>query len=106
MIGENGPEGKRTRIEAARLLGILPDEFDPLLVQLLADGEADVVREAIRSVGKLQKRRLVPELLNRLADRQLITDITEVLTRFGNSIVGGAPATCCDPCKHWHAIGG
>ncbi len=97
MVGENGPEGKRTRLEAARLLGILPDKFDPLLAQLLADGEMDVVREAIRSVGKLQKLRLVPELLNRLADRQLITDITEVLTRFGNSIVGKLRDHLSDP---------
>ena len=97
MVGENGPEGKRTRLEAARLLGILPDKFDPLLAHLLADGEMDVVREAIRSVGKLQKRRLVPELLNRLADRQLITDITEVLTRFGNSIVGKLRDHLSDP---------
>jgi hypothetical protein len=88
MVEENGPEGKRTRIEVARLLGIVPDKFDPLLRQLLADGDVEVVREAILSVWKLQKRRLVPQLLDRLADSRLTADVTEVLTRFGNSIVG------------------
>jgi HEAT repeat protein len=88
MVEENGPEGKRTRIEVARLLGIVPDKFDPLLTQLLADGDVEVVREAILSVWKLQKRRLVPQLLDRLADSRLTADVTEVLTRFGNSIVG------------------
>jgi ATP:ADP antiporter, AAA family len=88
MVGENGPEGKRMRLEAARLLGILPDKFDPLLAQLIADADVEVVREAVLSVWKLQKRRLVPELLDRLADPRLLADVTEVLTRLGNSIVG------------------
>lgn len=88
MVEESGPEGKRTRIETARLLGMLPDKFDPLLAQLLADADVEVAREAIFSVGKLQKRRLVPELLDRLADPRLATDVTELLIRFGDSIVG------------------
>ena len=88
MVGESGPEGKRTRIEAARLLGILPDKFDPFLAQLMADADVEVVREAILSVWKLQKRRLVPELLDRLADPRLIADVTEALTRLGDSVVG------------------
>jgi hypothetical protein len=68
-----------------------------LLAQLLADADVEVVREAIRSVGKLQKRRLVPELLDRLADPRLIVDVTEVLTRFGNSIVGSLRDHLSDP---------
>ncbi len=97
MVTENGPEGKSTRIEAARLLGIVPDKFDPLLAQLLADTDVEVVREAILSVWKLQKRRLVPELLDRLADPRLIADVTEVLTRLGNSTVGRLRDHLSDP---------
>src|SRR5712692_10644393 len=97
MVGENGPEGKRTRIEAARLLGILPDKFDPLLAQLLADADVEVVREAILSVWKLQKQGLVPELLDRLADPRLMAHITEALTRLGNSIVGRLRDHLSDP---------
>ncbi len=96
MVGENGPEGKRMRIEAARLLGILPDKFDPLLAQLIADADVEVVREAVLSVWKLQKRRLVPELLDRLADPRLLADVTEVLTRLGDSIVGRLRDHLCD----------
>ena len=88
MVGESEPEGNRTRLEAARLLATLPDKFDPLLAQLLADPDVEVVRQAMLSVWKLEKRRLVPELLDRLADPQLRADAAEVLTRFGNSIVG------------------
>ncbi len=97
MAGESGPGGKRARIEAARLLGILPDKFDPLLAQLLADPDVEVVRQAMLSVWKLQKRRLVPQLLDRLADPQLRADAAEVLTRFGNSIVGRLSDHMSDP---------
>jgi AAA family ATP:ADP antiporter len=88
MVAEPGSEGARTRAEAARLLGILSDDFGPMLSQLLADSDDEVVREAIRSVGKLRKRRLVPDLLDRLSDRRFVPDITEALARFGDSIVG------------------
>jgi AAA family ATP:ADP antiporter len=97
MVEESGTEGSRTRIEVARLLGIVPDRFDPLLAQLLADADVEVVREAVVSVWKLQKRRLVPELLDRLADPRLIDDVTEVLTRLGNSIVGQLRDHLSDP---------
>jgi hypothetical protein len=68
-----------------------------LLGQLLADVDVEVVRDAIRSVGKLQKRRLVPELLHRFADTRFIAEITEALTRFGNSIVGKLGDQLSDP---------
>jgi ATP:ADP antiporter, AAA family len=97
MVGEIGAEGQRTRIEGARLLGMLPDAFGPLLSELLADADVDVVREAIRSVGKLQKRRLVPDLLDRIADPRLAADITEALARFGDSIVGRLRDHLSDP---------
>jgi AAA family ATP:ADP antiporter len=88
MVAESGPEGARTRAEAARLLGILSDDFGSMLSQLLADSDEEVVREAIRSVGKLRKRRLVPDLMDRLSDHRFVPDVTEALARFGDSIVG------------------
>jgi ATP:ADP antiporter, AAA family len=97
MVAEAGPEGTRTRMEAARLLGILPDDFGPLLSQLLADADVEVVREAVRSVGQVRKRRLVPELLEHLADPRLAPDVTDVLARFGDSIVGNLRDCMTDP---------
>jgi ATP:ADP antiporter, AAA family len=88
MVGENGAEAQRTKVEAARLLGELPDCFDPSLSTLLADTDTTVVREAIRSVGKLRKRRLVPELLDRLGHRELCPDAAKALGEFGDTIVG------------------
>src|SRR6202158_5585938 len=88
MVGEPVPERQRHRVEAARLLGELPDCFDPLLSNLLADPDPVVAREAIQSVGKLRKRRLVPDLLDRLAHRDLRTQSANALGEFGDTIVG------------------
>ncbi len=96
MVNEAGEEGQRNRVEAARLLGELPDCFDPLLSRLLADSDTHVVCEAIHSVGMLRKRRLVPELLDLLADRRLAPAAAEALGRFGDSIVGGLRDHLCD----------
>src|SRR5438093_1244279 len=87
MASEPGAEGQRTRVEAACLLGELPDCFDPLLSRLLADPDTAVVRKAIGSVGKLRKRRLVPELLDRLAHRELGAEAAKALGGLGDTIV-------------------
>jgi len=101
MAGEEGEAGQRTRREAARLLGELPDSFDPLLSRLLRDPSSEVVREAIRSVGLQRKEALVPELLKQFRDPALHENATQALVTFGDSIVGllsdrlgdpGAPA--------------
>ncbi len=96
MVNEGGEEGLRNRLEAARLLGELPDCFDPLLSKLLADSDTQVVCEAIRSVGMLHKRRLVPELLDRLGDHRLAASAAQALGRFGDTIVGGLRDHLCD----------
>jgi AAA family ATP:ADP antiporter len=88
MVNELGPEGQRTRLEAARLIGALPDEFDAQLRRLLADEDVEVTRHAIRAVGGLHKRRLVLKLLDRLGDPRLTADVDETLAMFGDRIVG------------------
>lgn len=96
MVNEGGEEGLHNRLEAARLLGELPDAFDPLLSKLLADSDTRVVCEAIRSVGMLRKRRLVPELLDRLADQKFAPAVVQALGGFGDSILGGLRDHLCD----------
>ncbi len=88
MVGEPAPERQRHRVEAARLLGELPDCFDPLLSNLLADPDPAVAREAIHSAGKLRKRRLVPDLLDRMAHHELRAEAAKALGEFGDSIIG------------------
>ena len=88
MVNEPGPEGQRTRLEAARLIAGLPDDFDPQLRCLLADEDPEVARQAIRAVGQLNKRRLVLQVLDRLGDARLSADVAETLAKFGDRIVG------------------
>jgi len=88
MSRESGEEGQRTRLELARLLGELPDSFDPLLTTLLHDPAHPVVREAIRSVGALRKFPLASTLVEFLSDRESSSDAAEALAKFGDEVVG------------------
>jgi AAA family ATP:ADP antiporter len=88
MVKEPGAQGARTRLEAARLLCVLPDEFEEQLRALLADDDADVLRQAIRAVGLHGKRRLVFRVLDRIAHPELTDIVVESLARFGDRIVG------------------
>lgn len=97
MVQEPGLEGQRTRVEAAKLLGELPDCFDPVLSALVGDSSLSVAREAIRSVGKLRKRRMVPHLLDLLANHELAADAAKALGQFGDTIVGSLQDHLADP---------
>jgi AAA family ATP:ADP antiporter len=87
MSEESGEEGQRTRLELARLLGELPDSFDPLLATLLHDPDPSVVREAIRSVGALRKITLVSTLLEFLPNSEFSSDTAEALGKFGDAVL-------------------
>src|SRR5208283_1899907 len=88
MAGEEGEAGQKTRKEAARLVGILPDSFDPLLSRLLRDPSSEVAKEAIRSVGMLRKEDSAAQLLKLLPDPVFHEETAQALVTFGDSIVG------------------
>ncbi|MDA2913503.1 HEAT repeat domain-containing protein [Acidobacteriia bacterium AH_259_A11_L15] len=88
MIEQSGPEGKRPRLEAARLIGVLPEQFDEQLRLLLTDPDVEVVRQAIATVGKLRTRSFIPRLLHKLTDPDVGDDVAEALVKFGDRIVG------------------
>jgi len=97
MVHESGPQGRRTRTEAARLLGWLPDAFEPQLRLLLHDTDAEVARHAVAAVGALRKRLLVPDVLERLCEPLLVPDAVEALAAFGDAIVGTLRDYLADP---------
>ena len=78
----------RPRQEAARLLSVLPEAFDGEAGRLLSDPEAEVVREAVRGVGKQRKRRFVPKLFELLSDPEVAPAASEALVEFGDGVVG------------------
>jgi ATP:ADP antiporter, AAA family len=88
MSSQSGEECQRTRMEVARLLGGLPDSFDPLLATLLRDPDYLVVREAIRSVGALRKFSLAPTLIEFLSNQELSGAAAEALATLGDPVVG------------------
>jgi AAA family ATP:ADP antiporter len=88
MVRETGTEGKRNRLEAARLLAMLPPQFPEQLIVLLADSDQEVAREAIRAVVKLREVRLLPQLIELLAQRDFAKEIQTAVASFGDSAVG------------------
>lgn len=87
----------RTRVEAARLLPRLPDQFDAELETLLRSPEAEVAGPAIAAAGRFRKRALVPLLVPRLADEGLVDEATDALARFGDRIVADLRGRIADP---------
>jgi AAA family ATP:ADP antiporter len=88
MVADPGPEGRRVRMEAARLMGRLPDVFPEQLGRLIEDADPEVAAEAIRGVGQLRNRRFVFALLDRIAEPALTPAVADALARFGDSAVG------------------
>jgi AAA family ATP:ADP antiporter len=88
MASEAGEEGQRTRVEVARLLGELPDSFDPLLESLLGDAAIPVKCEAMRSVGMLGKLSLATVLIGYLSNLELCDKAAQALAKFGDPVVG------------------
>ena len=88
MAEEQGEHAQRTRLEAARLIGTLPDLFERELRTLLDDEDVEVARVAIAAVGRLKKRTLVAALIEKLSDPSLAEVATTALAEFGDRIVG------------------
>ncbi|HKW75046.1 MAG TPA: Npt1/Npt2 family nucleotide transporter, partial [Terriglobales bacterium] len=87
MCRDGGGECERARLEVARLLGELPDSFDPLLPALLHDSSSAVVREAMHSVGSLRKLSATPILFEHLSNEKFAEVAAETLARFGDLVV-------------------
>jgi len=88
MVREDGAQGQRTRLEAARLIANLPSRFEPQLGQLLQDNDKEVVRCAMRAAAVQRRRRWAPLLVERLSDPELHYDAVEAILSFGEAIAG------------------
>lgn len=97
MIGDPAESARNSRLEAAKLLAALPDHFEPQLARLIADNDPEILSEAFRAVGKLHKRRFIPELIEHLADPALREVAEEALAAFGDTVVGTLRDHLADP---------
>jgi hypothetical protein len=59
-------EGRRTRLEAARLIAMLPDAFEREVVILLQDEDGDVAAAALHAVAGPSKPGLVANVIDQL----------------------------------------
>jgi AAA family ATP:ADP antiporter len=97
MVSETGDAGRRTRLEAAQLLAGVPDLFDQELRKLLDDSDPEVVGAAIRAVGKLRKRSLIPRVIKRLAQPELTDVAVAVFAGMGDAVAGTLRDHLVDP---------
>jgi AAA family ATP:ADP antiporter len=97
MVSETGPGSERTRLEAARLIAMLPDVFDPELQLLVQDDDADVAAAAIRAVGRLGKQTFAAEVITRLPQPMLTDDALATLASFEDAVVGQLRDLLVDP---------
>ncbi len=89
MLLDTGDAGSgvRSRVEAARVIGMVPDLFDRELRKLIDDDAPEVAREAVRSAGRLGKRAFVHRLVDRIAEPPLTDEIVATLGAFGDRVV-------------------
>jgi AAA family ATP:ADP antiporter len=88
MIAEKGEAGKKSRLEAASLIGASPDAFDDQLDALLADEDPEVLRAAAKAAGKLRKRRVAPRLMALVNDPRVRDEAADALVAMGDRVLG------------------
>ncbi len=90
IVVESGEKGEVSRMEAAKVLGMMAPT-SPLvgeLNKLLRDKSPDVLRYAIESAGRLQKRDFVPYLISHLPTHTTNAIASKALIGYGNRITG------------------
>src|SRR5688500_12945361 len=97
MVEESGEAGRRTRLESARLLAILPVHFERELRALVEDEDVEIARAAIAAGGVLRKRSLIGALVERMGDPGLSEAVVAALAKFGDWIVGTLRDYLVDP---------
>jgi ATP:ADP antiporter, AAA family len=88
MAHAAGPEGRRDRTEAARLIGTIGESsLIDLLPALIADEDLDVARQAIRATHRVGTERLASPLIQALGRAELSDDAAEAIARMGDAVV-------------------
>jgi AAA family ATP:ADP antiporter len=97
MAEEQGAAGRRTRLEAARLISFLPDIFDRELRLLLQDEDVEVAKASMVAAARLSKRIFVGRIIERMQEPALAGTAVEALAAFGDRIVGTLRDALVDP---------
>jgi ATP/ADP translocase/HEAT repeat protein len=78
------------KMEAAKVIGMMDPSplFLPYLTKLLKDDSPDVLRYALESAGKLNKREFVPAIISHLKNPAVGRVAGRALVEFGENILG------------------
>src|SRR5204863_6573047 len=95
MARSEGDDGFQDRLQAARVLSLVPGLFSDLLVLLIADADERVARQAIAATSVVMRDEVVTALLAALARPELTSEAAERLSRYGNALVPRL-ATCLE----------
>ena len=89
LVGDDGPDGEKNRIEAARLMGELEEtEFTGHLRRLIRDDPSPaVVREAMAAAAKGGYRGVVRDVIARLGSKPTKVGAHEALIHYGEIAV-------------------
>jgi AAA family ATP:ADP antiporter len=87
MARSPGEAGVRDRVQAARALALVPGLFTDLLLELMADDEADVACQAIRAASVVMRQETVAALISRLSRADVSSAAAEKLAQYGNALV-------------------
>ena len=87
MARSDDEDGVRDRIQAARVLSLVPGLFTDLLVLLIADPDESVARQAIQATSVVLRDEVASALMTALARPELTADAADRLARYGNALV-------------------
>lgn len=87
MARSSGEDGTRDRVQAARALALVPGLFTDLLLELIADEDPEVARQAIGATSVVMRQEVVGALLAALPRPEVSSDAAEKLSRYGNPLV-------------------
>ncbi|MBZ5497350.1 MAG: HEAT repeat domain-containing protein [Acidobacteriia bacterium] len=99
MLSQVGPEAVPARCEAARVLGVIPSpsELHNHLLELMHDENPEVAEQALLSAGKNRIRELLPVVIEKLGQPQLVAAARTALVQYDRRAVGMLQSCLSDP---------
>jgi HEAT repeat protein len=90
IVGDKGAESETSRMEAAKMLGMMDSDSDIVLRlnALLKDDSPEVLRYAIESAGRIRKREFVHRIIPHLSNPTTQSVASKALAEYGKDILG------------------
>lgn len=98
MLGRSDADRGRARLEAARVLGLIPPpcELHTDLLALLADEQPEVAEQALLAAGKIGSPEFLPQVIRKLSDPRLRGPARAALAHYGARALGNLRACLND----------